>query len=117
MISKEKYINLFNDEVVKCNKKNQKITTETVIDFTYSILLRELERTKKSNKKSIKKKKKISLPVEKKIIKLITVYRRTTEEIKEIILKEHKIKISNRTIMEIKKKHNIKGYKIIKSET
>lgn len=60
-----------------------------------------------------RKKKKISLPIENKIIKLITVYRKTTNEIKEIILEENKTKISDRTIIEIKKKNNIKGYKVI----
>lgn len=85
------------------NEETQELNDEI------SFLKNKLSKPKKKVKKA-----KYDKRIEKKIINLIITYRKTMKEIKDIILEENNIKISDRSINEIKRKHNIKGYMIIK---
>ena len=78
-------------------------------------LIKQFEKENYKNKKSKpnKKKAKFDKRIENKICKLILTYRKTSKEIKQIILEENNIKISDRDLMNVKKRNNIKGYSIV----
>ncbi|MDU5777361.1 MAG: hypothetical protein E6Z74_15830 [Clostridium perfringens] len=78
-------------------------------------LIKQFEKENCKNKKTKTKKKnaKFDKRIENKICKLILTYRKTSNEIKQIILEENKIKISDRDLLNIKKKNNIKGHSIV----
>ena len=81
------------------------------------LILEQQEQIKMLEKKLPKvktkvKKVKFDKRIEKKVVNLIITYRKTTKEIKAILLEENKLKLSDRSINEIKKNNNIKGYKI-----
>ena len=78
-------------------------------------LIEQFEKENCKNKKTKTKKKnaKFDKRIENKICKLILTYRKTSKEIKQIILDENQIKLSDRDLMNVKKRNNIKGYSIV----
>lgn len=118
----QKYKYLFNQKTKELEKK-ENLNWDDIFNIGLSILNEETQelndeisflKNKLSKPKKKVKKAKYDKRIEKKIINLIITYRKTMKEIKDIILEENNIKISDRSINEIKRKHNIKGYMIIK---
>lgn len=117
-----KYIELFKQKQSEFDTDNQN-TYNTIYEIGLSILNNEMQelnnelaniKSKLPKPKAKVKKAKYNKRIEKKVIDLIITYRKTTEEIKNIIFEDNKIKLSDRSINEIKKNNNIKGYKIVK---
>lgn len=125
----DSYINLFNQNLENIDKEEMEL--DDIYQIGFMIMNDEINRlseiiVKKDKKinllemkldKGNKKTKKVKYDkrIEKKVVNLIVKYRKTMQEIKDIILEENNLRISDRSINEIRKNNNIKGYRIIES--
>lgn len=118
-----KYTELFQQKSKEFDIKNN-TSWDNIYKIGLSILNEEMQelndelaqvKSKLSKPKKKVKKAKYDKRIEKKVINLIITYRKTTKEIKDIILEENKIQLSDRSINEIKSNNNIKGYRVVKT--
>lgn len=97
---------IFNEKEIELNKKIEQLKTELE---QQKEICQTLENSNKSQKRKPRKPK-YNKRIEKKVVELIITYRKTVKEIKQIILEDYNVKLSDRSINKIKEDNNIKGY-------